>query len=82
MEDARRDPVADANLDKLGLLGADIAADVVRFYTMLKGIRADLVNLSTESRIDHCVKLLKEDLDLWDDVKSMGASLQKRLENI
>ena len=82
MEDAQRDQVADANLDKLGLLGADIAADVVRFYTMVKGIRADLVNISTEPRVEQCIKLLKEDLDLWEDVKSLGMSLQNRLDHL
>jgi hypothetical protein len=82
MDDARIDPVADANLDKLGLLGPGLAADIIQFYTMMKGIRADLVSISTEPDLEQCKKLLKEDFDLWEEAKSLGVSLQNRLDNI
>lgn len=82
MEDARTDQVFDTNIDKLGLLGSDVAAEVVRFYGILKGIKVDLVEISNEPRIASRIKLLEEDLELWQMAKQLGKGLQDRLGRV
>ena len=76
-------PVYDATIGKVGLLGADVAGDVVKFYDMTIGVRAELrahINGQTH-RMSHAVRAdrLEKLLDAWMEAVDLAESLSKRL---
>jgi hypothetical protein len=76
-------PVYRANIGKVGMLGADVAGDVVKFYDTIISVRAELrahINgltrrMSPEARADQ----LEMVLDLWGEAMELGADLTKRM---
>jgi hypothetical protein len=77
------DETQKALLTQLGFLDADIAADLVLFFSMVNGLRADLKaialgqldNLSIADKIP----LIELDLKLWDDTQALGRKIVARL---
>ena len=43
-----RDPVAESYIDRLGLLPSDYAERIVRFYTLLAGVRGDVRRMASD----------------------------------
>jgi hypothetical protein len=78
-----RDPVADRLLDKLGLLPGNLPERVVRFYSVLGGIRLDLIRIG-EGEFDtpRTIAALKEDLALWADNVALGKALVEELKDL
>jgi hypothetical protein len=76
-------PVYRANIGKVGLLGADVAGDVVKFYDTIISVRAELraqINgetrrMSSLARADH----LEMVLAVWTEAMELGADLTKRM---
>jgi hypothetical protein len=77
------DETQKALLTQLGFLDADIAAELVLFFSMLKGLGADLKaialgqldNLSVADKI----RVIELDLKLWDDTQALGRKIVARL---
>jgi hypothetical protein len=75
-----RDPVIDRCLDKLPLLPGHLAERIVRFYSMLSGIRADLYRMAEgEGDVAWKAAIIREDLDLWKDTVSVGNEIVTEL---
>lgn len=76
-------PVYRANIGKVGLLGADVAGDVVKFYDSIISVRAELraqINgqtrrMSSEARADHMEMVLIA----WTEAMELGTDLMKRM---
>src|SRR5258707_7228478 len=77
------DEIQKALLNQFGLLGADVASDLVLFCNMLNGLRVDLKaialgqldNLSIAEKI----RIIELDLKLWDDAQALGRKIVARL---
>ncbi len=76
------DPVFVGSVNQIGLLGHTVAADVGLFYTTIKGIRQDIIAMGQGDipDVEHRIKLVEEDLGLWREMKTLGASLVSRLQ--
>jgi hypothetical protein len=77
------DPVFSKNSDKVGLLGRDVAGQVVRFYAIIDGLRDDIKSLA-DNELDRFsqqtkVRLMEEDLRLWGEAKEMADRLTRTL---
>ena len=76
-------PVYDANIGKIGLLGADVAGDVVKFYDNMIAVKAELrahINGQTrrmahQDRADRLEKMLEN----WAEAIALANSLIERL---
>ena len=81
-ENEQGNPVFDGSVNQIGLLGHTVAADVSRFYATLNGIRQDIIAMGHGDipNVDHRMKLVEEDLKLWREMKTLGASLVLRLQ--
>ncbi|MGI4794455.1 MAG: hypothetical protein ACRYG8_10345 [Janthinobacterium lividum] len=81
-ENRLTDPIADALLDRLGLIDADLGARSTRFFTILYGIRVDILNLR-EGRLGNdpatAVRMLEQDLALWEEASVEGTRLVAEL---
>jgi hypothetical protein len=77
------DPVYKANVDKIGMLGAD-AADVVLFYTNLTAVRINLRVFVTgqikDFTIEKRIGWVEAALAIWRPTKVLGRSLVERLQ--
>ena len=76
-------PVYDANIGKVGLLGADVAGDVVKFYDLIIGVKAELrahINGQTH-RMSHALRAdrLEKLLESWAEAVDLAEALSKRL---
>ncbi len=80
--DVLTDPVFDGSVSQIGLLGHTVAADVGRFYSTIKGIRQDIVAMTKGDipNVEHRIKLVEEDLELWWEMETLGTSLVSRLQ--
>lgn len=77
------DPIFSENSDKIGMMGRDVAGDVVRFYTIMDGIREDIKGLA-DGEIDQFsretrIRLIEEDLRLRSEAKKIFEKLTKAL---
>jgi hypothetical protein len=76
------DSVFKANVDKIGMLGAD-AADTVLFYTNLAAVRVNLRVFVTGQAKDFTVERrivwIEGALNIWRPTKVLGRSLVERL---
>lgn len=76
-------PIYGANQAKLGLLGPDVAADVVHFYAMLRGIKIDLKAYADGDMASlgnhNMTRVAEQDLELWTEARVLGLDLIKRL---
>jgi hypothetical protein len=73
-----------ALINQLGLLEPDIARDIVIFGNMLAGVRID-VKAITLGQLDSLpladkIRILKQDLKLWNDTLELGRHLIERLD--
>lgn len=80
---AELDPVMAANIERIGDLPPELAEDVVRFYSLVVGIRHDVVVIGAGEveSIQDRIALVKEDLRLWAEAKNLGQSLLNRLQH-
>lgn len=81
------DPSPDAEIRKvilsqLGLLENDIARDMVIFGNMLDGLRVDLKAMGQLDALPPAekIRILKQDLKLWNDTLDLGKELVRRLK--
>jgi len=76
-------PVYSANVGRVGLLGRDVAGDVVQFYDMIIGVRADLrAVINGETRRwapQRRANLMQQNMEIFDEARSLGRSLIQRL---
>lgn len=82
-EEKQKYPIAEANVGNIGHLGNDVAPDVVKFYMLLQGIETD-ISAAARHKLDHFgpeqrIGLVKEDLRLWGEVRSLADGLIKKL---
>jgi hypothetical protein len=83
-EQAQRDPVFEANVGKIGSIGAPLAEDVTRFYMQLLAVRITVRafekgGYAQALPIETRIWLVEEALRLWQPTKELGASLVARL---
>ncbi len=80
---AELDPVMAANIERIGDLPPELAEDVVRFYSLVVGIRHDVVVIGAGEveSIQERIALVEEDLRLWAEAKNLGQSLLNRLQH-
>lgn len=77
------DPVFSKNSDKIGLLGRNVAGEIVRFYAIVDGLRDDIAivagpldpRVSREGRIH----MLEDDLKLLQQASDIVAQLKRKL---
>jgi hypothetical protein len=80
-----RDPVAEKHIDKLGLLPSDCAERVVRFYTLVAGVRGDLRRIAAGEFTGNprdAAYVIREDLQVWSDATELGEQLVAELRKI
>ncbi|MBX3456381.1 hypothetical protein [Ferrovibrio sp.] len=86
---AEPDPIFSSNIGKIGILGPELAAEVVRYHSLTVGIRRDIQTLArlpiqTDPRLAqvqaiHKANLIEEDLRLWEEVKDLARSVTQTL---
>ncbi|MDE1901717.1 MAG: hypothetical protein KGI37_08750 [Alphaproteobacteria bacterium] len=85
------DPVIEAHLNRLGLLnGNERPERIVKFYTHLRGIRIDIVNMAngvfdtSPQGNANTIKsnIIKEDLAMWEETEKLAHELLKELKEI
>ena len=60
--------IAASSIGKLGLLAPDVSRDVIAWYGDFRGIKIDLLELSSgEVPQNECAPLLREVLEIWGD---------------
>jgi hypothetical protein len=76
-------PVYHANVSRVGLLGSDVAGDVVRFYDLILGVRADLrAQIRGDTRrwpMLRRAELMEHDMEIWSEAMDLGTELLNRL---
>lgn len=77
-------PIADANLEKIGLLGV-LSGEVVQFYTLARAVRATGVDANA-GRYDtytpaQMASLIEEELAVWRIADNLGNRLVKILRD-
>jgi hypothetical protein len=78
------DPVIEKHLDRVGLLPHNLPERIATFYTYMRGIRIDLVNLAKGEFSDPKIQagVIRADLVLWGDAVQLGNSLWAELRNL
>jgi hypothetical protein len=74
-----RDPVADKYMDRLGLLPSDYAERIIRFYTLLAGVRLDIKRLTSgeyNGDPSAMASLIREDLQVWAEATQLGEQIE------
>lgn len=89
MTEVQLDPIFSANSSRIGILGPEIAADVVKYHSIAMGIRRDMKTLAklppatspviVADQIAIKTALIVEDLPLWDEAKAIAVDVIKRL---
>jgi hypothetical protein len=78
-----RDPVVDRFLDKIGLLSGDLPERIVRFYSILTGIRRDLERMANgELNAAGKASVIAEDLAIWQEAVALGNQLMADLRRV
>lgn len=78
------DPVVEKHIDRIGLLPDNVPERITTFYTYLRGIRVDLINLTKGVFPEPAVQanIIRADLALWGDTEQLGAGLGVELRTI
>jgi hypothetical protein len=78
------DPVIEKHLDRVGLLPHNLPERIATFYTYIRGIRIDVVNLAKGEFSDPKVQagVIRADLVLWADAVQLGNSLWADLRTV
>lgn len=84
--DGTIDPVAERHIERLGLLSeSGLPERIVTFYTNLRGIRIDIVNLAKGAFDDNLASkanIIGEDLAIWAETETLGNQLCDELRRI
>jgi hypothetical protein len=68
---------------QVGLIGADVASDLVQFCTMLDGLRVDLKAVALGQLdslpVPEKISIVESDLKLWDATQELGRKIVARL---
>jgi hypothetical protein len=83
--DDELEPVIKIYLDKIGLFGGDLPERIVRYYSVLHGIRFDIERLIDGEYIGHpknAAWLIRHDLDLWKENETLGRQIVVDLKNM
>ncbi len=78
------DPISREIGIRVGALGPDLARDALKFFYQLEGIRMDLKALGIgewDGNPHGKAALIREDLLLWSETRSLGLSLVESLNN-
>jgi hypothetical protein len=82
-EDDQSDELQKTLIGQVGLLKPDVARDLVIFGNMLKGLQIDLKAIKLKQldnfSVAEKIRILKDDLKLWNDTLDLGRSLVRRL---
>jgi hypothetical protein len=80
-----RDPVADRYIDRLGLLPSNYAERIVRFYTILAGVRSDLQRMASggfKGNPSAMATVIREDLRVWAEATQLGEEIVIELRKV
>jgi hypothetical protein len=80
-----RDPVADRYIDRLGLLPSDYAERIVRFYTLLAGVRGDARRMASgefKGNPSAMADLIRANLPVWAEATQLGEELVVELRKV
>lgn len=83
-ENRLTDPVADKLLESVGLLDPVLASQAIKFFTVLYGLRVDILNLREGrlgSDLGFVVRMLEQDLALWQETSVNGKRLSIKLRD-
>jgi hypothetical protein len=78
------DPVIEKHLDRVGLLPHNLPERIATFYTYMRGIRIDVVNLAKGEFSDPKIQagVIRADLVLWAEAVQLGNSLWADLRTV
>jgi hypothetical protein len=78
------DPIIKSSLDRVGLLPSNIPERIATFYSYMRGIRIDIMNLSKGTFKDpHAqANIISADLVIWDEASKLADDLWRDLRNI
>jgi hypothetical protein len=78
------DPVIEKHLDRVGLLPHNLPERIATFYTYVRGIRIDVVNLAKGEFSDPKIQagVIRADLVLWAEAVQLGNSLWADLRTV
>jgi hypothetical protein len=80
-----RDPVADRYLDRLGLLPWNLPERIVRFYTLVVGVRADVQRMASgefTGKPSSMAAIIREDLAVWKEATLLGSQVVTELQKL
>jgi hypothetical protein len=79
------DPILQSLADKLGLLDDDVAADIAAFVNVKLGLEIDLRSIAkgafSQLGLADRIRVVEQDLALWDKWLKQGDDLLDRLES-
>jgi hypothetical protein len=78
------DPVMAKNLDRLGSLGGSLPEGIVKFYTIVEGLRFDVTRLAGgefKQRQHEAAELIRRDIKIWADIATLGSQLVGDLQS-
>jgi hypothetical protein len=80
-KDQVRDPIADAYIEKYGMLGGDLTERVIHFFQTMWGIRVDVSRLVSGHFADAAVRIhvIQQDIDIVEDLQVTGKKLAQDL---
>ena len=72
------------SIDRLGLLGPELCRDLISWHSSLRGIKIDLIELSSGNVPNYeREELIEQNLKIWNsEVKGKAPELTQRLKNI
>ena len=80
-----RDPVAERYIDRLGLLPSDYAERIVRFYTLLAGVRGDVRRMASgefKGNPSAMADVIRANLPVWAEAMQLGEQLVVELRKV
>jgi hypothetical protein len=83
--DDQRDVVADRYIDRLGLLPSGYAERIIRFYTLVVGVRLDVRRMAAgefKDKPSAMAALIREDLKVWREARQLGQELAVELHKV
>jgi hypothetical protein len=83
--DDQRDVVADRYIDRLGLLPSGYAERIIRFYTLVVGVRLDVRRMAAgefKDKPSAMTALIREDLKVWREARQLGQELAVELHKV
>jgi hypothetical protein len=80
-----RDPIADRHLDRLGLLPWNLPERIVRFFTLVVGVRTDVQRMAAgefAGKPFDMAAVIREDLAVWREATLLGRQIVTELQKL